>query len=376
MELGAPVADALRPASARLTSDVLATVSAAVPPFQEWLDGTRTLAQGIEQGLRDFLERLSSSDGAPLRGRDVYFDFGRGELRAGRPLDHVLTAYRVAAQAAWRGIAEIAEAAGLPPRTVYVLASAVFAHIDDMAAATIEGYTYEGEVRLEERQDTRRRLVEALLRRSAGPDVARLAEEAGWRLPAWVAVLAFGGERAARVAARLPADALVARVDGVGYGVVPDPGAPGRREALRASFAEVRAALGPTVELRDAAESARLARLARALEPDAGGLVLVDEHRVDLLLLQDPVLAGGLAGEVLGPLDGLAEPARERLLATLAAWLEHQGEVRPVADALHVHVQTVRYRVTQLRALLGPRLGTAEGRLQLELALRARRLSP
>ena len=61
------------------------------------------------------------------------------------------------------------------------------------------------------------------------------------------------------------------------------------------------------------------------------------------------------------------------MLETLAAWLEHQGEVRPAAQQLHVHTQTVRYRVAQLRELLGDRMATAEGRLELELALRARR---
>jgi DNA-binding PucR family transcriptional regulator len=70
----------------------------------------------------------------------------------------------------------------------------------------------------------------------------------------------------------------------------------------------------------------------------------------------------------------LPAAAQERLLETLAVWLEHQGEVRPTAAELHVHAQTVRYRVAQLRELLGDRMGSADGRLELELALRARRL--
>ena len=39
-----------------------------------------------------------------------------------------------------------------------------------------------------------------------------------------------------------------------------------------------------------------------------------------------------------------------------------------------MHTQTVRYRVAQLRELLGERMGCPDGRLELELALRARRL--
>ncbi len=45
--------------------------------------------------------------------------------------------------------------------------------------------------------------------------------------------------------------------------------------------------------------------------------------------------------------------------------------------ALHVHPQTVRYRIAKLRELLGARLEDPDGRfeLELELALRARPLT-
>ena len=72
--------------------------------------------------------------------------------------------------------------------------------------------------------------------------------------------------------------------------------------------------------------------------------------------------------------DQSVETTRERLVETLEVWLECQGEVRPTAERLHVHTQTVRYRVAQLRELLGDRLQTPDGRLELELAVRARRL--
>jgi DNA-binding PucR family transcriptional regulator len=104
--------------------------------------------------------------------------------------------------------------------------------------------------------------------------------------------------------------------------------------------------------------------------------VWADDRRVDLLLLGDPGVARGLLDDVLGPLALAPAATRERLVETLAAWLAHQGEVRPTAEQLHVHPQTVRYRVAQLRELLGDRMACAEGRLELELALRARRIAP
>jgi DNA-binding PucR family transcriptional regulator len=45
--------------------------------------------------------------------------------------------------------------------------------------------------------------------------------------------------------------------------------------------------------------------------------------------------------------------------------------VRATAEALHVHVQTVRYRLAQLRAVFGDALDDGRARLELELALLA-----
>jgi hypothetical protein len=59
---------------------------------------------------------------------------------------------------------------------------------------------------------------------------------------------------------------------------------------------------------------------------------------------------------VLQPLAGLPEAARQRLSQTLLAWLLHQGRREDVAAQLHVHPQTVRYRMGQVRELFGDRL--------------------
>jgi DNA-binding PucR family transcriptional regulator len=61
---------------------------------------------------------------------------------------------------------------------------------------------------------------------------------------------------------------------------------------------------------------------------------------------------------------------RDRLTETLAAWLAHQRHTPAIAHELHVHPQTVRYRVAKLRQLLGDGMDTGQGRFELELALR------
>jgi PucR C-terminal helix-turn-helix domain len=376
-EVRAAVVGVLRPTIDRLTDEVLASVVAEVPPFQEWWGGRLDLRDGVRHGISGFLDLLEAGgpDG-PLPGHDVFFDFGRSEVRAGRSVGRVLAAYRVGAQAAWRLMVETGDGAGVDPRELYALADAIFAYIDRLCTATVEGYAYEQSLSAVERVDARRRLVELAVRRGAPASEAELtgaAADAGWRLPGRVAVVAFRDERSARVAARLPPDALVARVDGTGWALVGDPDGPGRRAGVLGALRDVRAGIGPAVAPGAVSASARLAE--RALELVGDGPVLAERHRVDLLLLGDRDVARGLVAEVLdGPLSLAPAASRERLFETLAAWLAHQGEVRPAAEQLHVHTQTVRYRVAQLRELLGDRMATPQGRLELELALRAREL--
>ena len=83
-------------------------------------------------------------------------------------------------------------------------------------------------------------------------------------------------------------------------------------------------------------------------------------------------MARELVVQRLSALEGLPAAERERLLETLGAWLAHQRHTPRIAEELHVHPQTVRYRIGKLRELLGDAIDTPDGRFELELALRAR----
>ena len=107
---------------------------------------------------------------------------------------------------------------------------------------------------------------------------------------------------------------------------------------------------------------------ARALS-DAGASVALGARRADRRLARD------VAESALAPLEAETELSRERLGSTLDAWLRHRGRTEAVAGALHVHPQTVRYRLARLRELFGARLDDPDGRFELELALRARRIA-
>src|SRR5680860_1409489 len=158
--------------------------------------------------------------------------------------------------------------------------------------------------------------------------------------------------------------------------LVPDPDAPGRRQELLAAAGERPMALGPTVPWPEAATSAARARLAARLAVEgligeAGGLIAADDYSLTLLTHADPGLAADLADRALKPLEGETPASRARLSATLHAWLREQGRTEAVARELHVHPQTVRYRLGRLRELFGDVLERPDGRFELEVALRA-----
>ena len=362
------VAEALKPAIPGLVDEVIAAVGAAVPEYEGQLDAN--VRRGVHQGLEGFLELLAGGDQARLPGRDVYVAFGRGEARAGRSLEALLAAYRAGAQVAWRELAATGDRNGVPPRTLYTLAEAIFAYIDDLSAASAEGFAQQQSAAASELHDRRRRLLELLLGEPAENPAAveQAALEADWKLPRRLAALAFDSAEPDRVARRLPA-ALVAPFQGVSWALVPDPDAPRRRAEVEAAVGGAAGALGPTVAWRDTPESARRAGLTLTLVRD-GGFAIADERLLDLLLAGDPALAADLARRALAPLDALSPGARERLRDTLAAWLDAQGHARSAADALHVHVQTLRYRLGRLREVFGDALDDPQRRLELALALR------
>jgi hypothetical protein len=366
------VADALRPAVPALATEVIAAVQAAVPEYEGAVD--EDVRAGVRQALHGFLELIASGEDAQLPERDVYVDFGRREYRVGRSLDALMRAYRAGAQVAWRGFAEIGDGAGLEPRVLYTLAEAIFAYIDELSAASAEGYAGQQSLFVREQQEHQRRLLGLLLRDPPAPAplVETAARAAGWPLPNRVAALAFEAGHADPIAARLPLAALVVRGDRHDWALVPDPDAPRRHRQLEAALRGVPAALGPTVAWNDVARSARRARLALGLARQRadGRVVVADEELLELLLLRDPRLAEDLAHRRLEPLEALSAPRRERLTQTLQAWLDAHGDARAAAETLHVHVQTVRYRLGQLRELLGGALDDPRQRVELFLALK------
>jgi DNA-binding PucR family transcriptional regulator len=105
------------------------------------------------------------------------------------------------------------------------------------------------------------------------------------------------------------------------------------------------------------------------------GAIEVDGFLLELLLGRSPDLADRVAARVLGPLDAYAERRSSDLLETLEAFLACELDRRRTAQQLHVHPNTLDYRLRRIAELTGLEPGRPRDLVLLELALARRRLA-
>ncbi len=372
-ELPPEIADVMRSRLQEVAREMIEAVR-TIPAYARPLDGPfgDGIKAGVQEALRHFLAEIER--GAPVPRPDVYNALGRGEMRAGRSLESLLSAYRVGARVAWRQFAAVGVAAGLKPDTLYLLAESIFAYIDVLSSESAEGYALEQSAAASEAELRRRRLVRVLVRDPpADPStIEAAAGDAAWPLPRRLAVIAIGGEQRGVVALRLDPDAIAEAIGELTCVIMRDPDGPGRRHALERAILEAGASagLGTTVPWQEASISFTRARAALELAAGTPGLAVASERAGELLLRSDPRLAAELASDRLRPLRQLSAGARTRLTETLGAWLAEQGRLGAVAARLGIHPQTARYRVARLRELFGGALDDPDERFWLELALR------
>ena len=375
------MADVLEPELDAVTDEILATIAREVPDYARPLEGSfgHGVRTGVTEALRQFVELIRSPSGARGPGREVYVALGGGELRQGRTLDALQSAYRVGARVAWRRLAEAARRAELDPELLSLLAESIFAYIEELSADSVQGYAEARALQEDERRRRRRELVAALLRDPPTDelDLRAAAAAARWRLPRSAAALACSESDLDELTRRLPPETLSAVVEGVGCLVIADPDGPGRRAEIERGLSA--GALGPATPLSGLAGSWSLARSARrAAEAGVlggGDLVRVDEVLPELLLLDNRELVDRIGARRLAPLDELTPKARRRMEQTALAYVQHGGNAAAMSRELGVHAQTARYRLVRLRELLGEELDAPDTRFELELALRARLLS-
>jgi DNA-binding PucR family transcriptional regulator len=95
---------------------------------------------------------------------------------------------------------------------------------------------------------------------------------------------------------------------------------------------------------------------------------------IAVLLAGAPDAATGVAQTILGPVLALPVAECDLLIGTLRAWFAVDGATSEAVAALHVHRNTVRYRLRRLEKLTGRSLSRPTGVAELHLTLEAVRV--
>lgn len=358
------------PEYARFLAESLPEVNGAAAAF------IRSL---VAMAYQDLSQRPATTPGdqPPDDGsQDALFEeIGRLQWRQGLELTSLLSAYQVGARVAWKHVSSTALEVGVDPAGLAALAEAVFVFVEGLSSASARGYVLEQSEAVVSRERLREEVAELLLSdRSDSVAIRAAAARAGWPLPREAAVILVeaANEVGRQVVSRLPWSCLPIRRPGLLGAIVPDPAGPGRRHRLAAVLAGAEAVVGRTVPLELLPASVRIA--ADAAELRRAGLltadpIFADEHLDAIIVHRDPRLLTMLRQQCLAPLADLAPNVQQRLGETLGSWLRHMGDRRAIAAELHVHPQTVRYRLGQLRERFGAALDDPTSRARLTLVL-------
>jgi DNA-binding PucR family transcriptional regulator len=235
------------------------------------------------------------------------------------------------------------------------------------------------------------RVQELLGLGSSDVDVGAVARELGIIADAKAALIGFRGTDTplpssviALSASAFRADAQVTSTNEQVYVLLPKIGAPSAVNSwVRGVVAALRRELSLSVRAVIAAPLAGLANAAAARaevdrvfdsarrHPGAiADITSLDEARTTVLLDEIVAHVGGQP-RLIDPRVRQLRGQDPVLADTLAAYLDGFGDIAAVAHRLHVHPNTIRYRVRRIEKLLSTSLDDPDDRLVLALGLRA-----
>ncbi|MEU1807286.1 helix-turn-helix domain-containing protein [Streptomyces sp. NPDC019937] len=195
---------------------------------------------------------------------------------------------------------------------------------------------------------------------------------------------ALAGLDASAVPAGTAHGGVHAEADGAGYAVVPVRDEQRLARVVRElqERAGLVAGVGRTVpgpgELdRSRADADLVVRLLTRLGGGAGGAAHIRDVHLDALLMQTVDLADAAGHDPLGAIADLERYDRERgtgLLDSLAHYLAAGEDARLAARRLHIHPNTLRYRLRRAHEIAGLDLADPATKFEIQLRLRLRAL--
>ncbi|MFD9126264.1 PucR family transcriptional regulator [Kitasatospora sp. NPDC059571] len=378
---GTPADQLLLAGVPALVDAVLAALLERVPTYRrlprEQLTGE--LTRITEGRIRSFAQAVRTGEPVPAAEFDAVRDAAARRAEEGLPLDAVLLAHHLGLQICWDRVAARAQEGDTAD--LVTLNRLLLDHLRQVTAAAGAGYFEERRTMADERHAARHALLTALLDGGAAEEAAT---RAGLRLPPGYAVLvlsvgdhpderaegvdpAVAGHRKLRrlrseLDHRTRQSALSLLSAAGGPVLVPLEHGPGEiptaawerladlvaRTAQAAGVPVLAGAVAATpAGVPAAAELAReILDVARAFGRPAG------LHRLDDVLLEYQLTRPGHARRRLAALIEPLQPGGE-LLTTLRTHLAGGLNRRHTARTLHLHPNTVDYRLRRIAALTG-----------------------
>ena len=374
-----PLADIVR----RVDLDEVARRMVAV--FQAEIPAYRTLPDTLLRGQIEELARRnlgqffrSLVDGRPLSDEELtpLRESARQRAAEGLPLEDLLHAYRLGGRLGWEAL--VAVATEDEQDVLLPCVARLMEYVDRVSHAVAETYHDEREHVV---SDKERRMLELFvgLQENAplDPRTIELAHQVGFPLedryqPFCVALTDAPAHAHTQLAASLRQRGLLAipggdRVTGL---------LPVNADSTPLQDGRALRAVGPPTPRAELAAMLADLRLLIDIARRTGrtGDLPPEEYLPELLLARSPHLASMLESRVFGPLESAAERGGANLLATLDAFLTAALDRRAAAEALHVHPNTLDYRLRRIEEQTGLRFADPDAVMLMALAVRRRRL--
>jgi hypothetical protein len=358
-----------------------------VSSFSGSIPGYRRLPQPVLAGqildvsrrnVELFFRYLVDGEGPSPEELAVFRRSAKDRAGEGMPLEDLLHAYRLGGRMGWHALEE----AALPHERVSLLygAEVLLDYIDQVSAAVSQAYLEERQHLVSEEERQLRNLLDVLIQDGPLPvELQALAEQIG--LPVSEPYRAFAAavhdapaRRHSELASALRRHGLLALTEGARIAGL----APASEEPISLTLdPDVVVAIAPptgraslAATLDDMRELADLGqRLGRT------GRVTIDELLPELLLASAPRVADALWHRVVGPIKSRRPERADELLGTLDAYIDSNLDRQLTARRLHIHPNTLDYRLRQVRELAGVDVHRTDDLVLVALALRQRTLA-
>jgi hypothetical protein len=353
--------------------EMAAEFASQMPAFEQLSEESRAdVVAGVRRSLRRLGRFLSTGVMAPDSDFDPLRDWARARATEGVRLEDLLRSFGLAHQVGWQLLRRHARAE--ETQVLVDLAAPLARYVDQVCAIVAETYLAERELLSSEEERRARNLLERLsLDTPLQAGESELADRLG--VPLRDAYAPF----AVVMPGRPPHShaALAARLRRGGWPLAVTQGdcvigltwKQLELADLGAEDAAILAIAEPTPRalLADAREDVvALAEHARRL--GMTGRLAAEDHIPEILLGRSPVLSARLRARVLG---SLGEEDRGELAHTLRTMIACRLDRTAASRALHVHRNTLAYRVKRIEEITGLDLSNPRDLACVYLALAA-----